>query len=209
VTGLLIFPVISSDLCSVEDIFKSSNHLSLKIAKVELYDALESKVRIERYNLLILGIHGNGSPVRSWAFLQEFNVFKTVEAIADVLVDLLWVVTVRKNVQQGLIRNEIEASEDLLLSLEIIVKSLLASFDFTVESVEQFLTAISSASGDDSRFFFSFTHQFFPFIVHLLETFGVFGELGTDIIGADEDGFETLPVPLYFSPDGNCIINSL
>jgi len=108
-----------------------------------------------------------------------------------------------------LVRNEIEASEDLLLCLEIIIQSLFASFDFTVECVQQLFTAISGASGNDCRLFSSLAHQVFPFVVHLFESFGVFWELGTDIIGADEDGFKTLPVPLHFSPDGDDIVNSL
>jgi hypothetical protein len=94
VTGLLVLPVVGCDLCTVKNFLKSRNHLCLEVAEVVLYGALESEISEEWNKLLIFSVHTHASFIGSWAFSQEFNAFKTIEAIADVLVDLLWVVSV-------------------------------------------------------------------------------------------------------------------
>jgi len=65
--------------------------------------------------------------------LDEVKTLETVEAISKILVDLNWVVTVGKNIKKGLVGDEVETGEDLLLLLEILVKSFLAELDLGEE----------------------------------------------------------------------------
>ena len=67
-----------------------------------------------------------------WRF-AEVKRSDPVEAITDVLGHLQRLVPIGKDIQQRLIRDEIEARESLLLLLEVVVQRLLAGLDCVVK----------------------------------------------------------------------------
>jgi hypothetical protein len=120
VARLLVLPIVSSALGNVDNFLKGGDHLGLKVAEIVLDGTACSEVSVERNIFLILRVHTDGSAVGSGSLLEELKVLETIEAITDVLVDLLRVVTVGQDIQKGLVRNEVEASEDLLFGFKVV-----------------------------------------------------------------------------------------
>jgi hypothetical protein len=132
-----------------DDGLESVLHLPFEITEVVL-DGTRACERCGEFDVLtILGEHTFGSSVRTWARFLELHAAHTIEAIAEVLVNLLRVVTVGEDIEEGLVRDEVESWEDLLLLLKVLVKSPLAKIDLGDEILEDLVTAISVGGGDD------------------------------------------------------------
>jgi hypothetical protein len=134
VARLLNIPVVGGNLSFVGDFFKGGNHLGFEVAEIVLDSAGHGEGGVEGNVFHFLGVHTTGGAVGLVALLNELEALESIEAIANVLVDLDGVVTVGQNVEQGLVGNEVEARENLLLLFKVLVKGLLASLNLLVET---------------------------------------------------------------------------
>ena len=86
-----------------DDSLKGLLHLRLEVTQIVLHSSLASERCGEGNILSIFGEHTLRCSVWATAFFYKFHVLHTIEAIADILVDLFGVVTVGENIKQGLI----------------------------------------------------------------------------------------------------------
>ena len=208
--GLAHIPLFSGISGVNQNFLKSCLHLGLKVAQV-VFDSTVADERSREFDILltILGVHTEGSLVGLRAGHVEHAVFQTIKAIADLGVDDHGVVAVRENIQKGLVGNEIEAREDLLLLFKIGIQGLLASLDILMHTVKGLEAAFEAASLYDVVVFNSIAHKLFPVEVDLFETLGVIRQLGTNILRGEENRVETGPVLLHLAPDVNNLIDLL
>jgi len=204
-------PIIGGFLGSVQDVLEGGLHASLEVAEIVLDGTVHGEWNAEWDAFTLFGPHTLGALERTLGIwiLDEVETLHTVEAISEILVNLNWVVTVGKNIKKGLVGDEVETGEDLLLLLEILVKSFLAELDLGEEGVEAFLSSLVGTGNNDTWVLTSFSHHFLEVTIDLLESSGVIRKLGSDILRGQEDWLETLPVSLDFNPDLDDGVNSL
>mmetsp|Transcript_20734 Transcript_20734/g.31850 ORF Transcript_20734/g.31850 Transcript_20734/m.31850 type:complete len:616 (-) Transcript_20734:4614-6461(-) len=167
VTLLVDIPVVSGGLGGLQHVTKSGLHHALKIAEVVLDGAVALEVLVERNVFVFLGPHSLGLLGRtglSWA-LDEVEALHAIEAIAEILVDLLGVVTVGEDVKQGLVGHKVESSEDLLLLFKVLVQGLLALLDFLEEDVQELFSAVVGTSRDYAGLLNGFTHHVLELLI--------------------------------------------
>jgi hypothetical protein len=196
-------PVISCLFSNFKLISKVGLHTFLEITKIVLDGTSHYEFSTEWNILVFFGVHTHcslGWIWNSWAF-NEFKAFHSIKAISKIVIDFLWVVTIRKNVKQSLVRNEIESSENLFLLLKVLVQGFFADFNLRVEVIEKFLSSFMKTGGDDTWFVSSFFHHFSELVVNCFESPGIIWKLCSDIFGSTKDRLKSLPVALSFVPD--------
>jgi len=130
VASLRKIPVFGGLLGGVKDFFESGLHLGFKVAEIVLDGASADEFSVEGNVLLtVLRVHTKGGLEGLGAFQLEFEVTETIETVTNLLIDLNGVVTVGKDVEQGLVGQEVEPRENLLLFFKISVKGFLTSLN--------------------------------------------------------------------------------
>ena len=177
-------PIIGSFLGGVQDILKGGLHASLEVAEIVLDGTVHGERSAEWDVLTLFGPHTLGALERTLGIwiLDEVKSLHTVEAISEILVNLNWVVTVGKNIKKGLVGDEVETGEDLLLLLEILVKSFLAELDLGEEGVKTLLSSLVGTGNNDTWVLPGLSHHFLEVTINLLESSGIIGKLGSDIL---------------------------
>mmetsp|Transcript_168782 Transcript_168782/g.542462 ORF Transcript_168782/g.542462 Transcript_168782/m.542462 type:complete len:395 (+) Transcript_168782:882-2066(+) len=133
--------------------------------------------------------------------LREVQALDAIEHVPEVLVDFEGPVAVRQDVQQSLVRHEVEPRECLLLLFEILVQSPLASVDALADGLQHGFAALGTAGLHDEGGARGIHHEVLPGRVHHLEPLGIVGKLRPDVVGLHEDGLQAAPIGLDLLPD--------
>merc|ERR1719506_3295588 len=192
-------PVLRGVARVLQDVAQHRAEVRLEAREVGLHSAVQGQVLVPRHGLRVLGVvpAGDLPGVRRLAEVQRLHA---VEAVAHVLRHLERLVAVGQDVQQRLVRHEVEAREGLLLLLEVVVQRLLAGLDRRVQAVQDLLTALGAADLHAVDVRGGVHHQVLPLESQRLEALGLVRQLRADIVREHEDRLEARPVGLDLLP---------
>mmetsp|Transcript_33252 Transcript_33252/g.87955 ORF Transcript_33252/g.87955 Transcript_33252/m.87955 type:complete len:1619 (-) Transcript_33252:4415-9271(-) len=196
---LLSLPDVGRVLGELELLAQHEAEVLLQLDEVELDGAVEDAVRGPIHNFGVLG-DVTASDLPGVRRLGEVQGLDAVEDVAEVLGHLQRPIAVREDVEQRLVRAEVEAREGLLLLLEVLVERLLTSLDAIADVLQSILAALRAADLDDQRGVRGVHHQILPRVVHHLEALGVIRQLRTNIVALHEDRLKAAPIRLHFCP---------
>ena len=108
-----------------------------------------------------------------------------------------------------MVRDEVESWENLLLLLEVLVKSPLTKINLRDELLENLVTTLSVGCIDNAWIIAGVAHETLPLSIDFLEALCVFRELSSDILRGQEDWLKSHPLLLHFNPEDEHLINGL
>mmetsp|Transcript_41626 Transcript_41626/g.67243 ORF Transcript_41626/g.67243 Transcript_41626/m.67243 type:complete len:749 (+) Transcript_41626:8446-10692(+) len=207
-SGIVHFPVVRRRPCKLQ----LDTHLDAEVLfeskQVALHCPVQHQILGPRHLLRVFGDVTAGNLACVWG-LGEIQSLDAVKDVAQVFCNLQRPVSVGQNVKQSLVGHEVESWECLLLLLQVLVQSLLASVDAIADIFQCSLSALGAANLNNEGAVGGIHHEVFPGCVHHLESLGVIWQLRTDVVALHKDGFQAAPVRLHLCPNGQRSIDAL
>jgi hypothetical protein len=151
-------------------------------------------------NDFLIGLHhGDDLGDQSSVVVVELNLVDIFEKLLEIVLDLVWVGTDRKDLKKIVWGYEVESCENTSLLLKIEIKSLLTEQETFLQNTELTLKDIVGAALDDFLLFVSSLHDLLPLLVNLLELLGFNGHLLSNFT-TGEDCDKILPKGLHLEP---------
>ena len=194
--------MVCGELCLAEDLHERGLHRRDEPVEPVLDGALAVEVDGEWHVLLsLLGVHSNGGlgghgrcrGVVGVSLRRELQLGDVVEAVSEVLLHRLGVVSERQQVEQGRIGEEVESGEGLALRLQVLEQRLLAHFQADLHGLQSLRPVVGRAGLDDVGSVLRVCHELAPVAVDLVESLAVLRQLDADILAAEVDCLEPLP----------------
>ena len=177
------------------DLQKRRRHLLLAPEQPVLNGAFGTTHRLEGELLLLRRDH----PEHLGAARAEGERGRVVEELEHVLLHGRRVGGAQ-DLQQLVVREEIEAGERGSLRLEVVGERLLARLEVTEEARERRESALGRARLEHVGVLLRLRHDLLEGRVDAVELFGLLGKLQPDVLGADKDGLEVHPLGLHLHP---------
>ena len=197
VDPLLLLAAVARDRAG-EQLLHAEEHRLLELAEPDLDRAVEHDVRDERGRLALGRDHAEALEVAVHLLARRDDVHlrEALEVLVHVALHRHRVARLAEDLEQVVVRDEVEARERHALRLEVLVEALLDALELGVHRAHAVEHARLLALADRVRVVGDRAHDRLERVVHLGEERRLLGQLLVDVAGRHEDRLEVHPLAL-------------